>query len=200
MWTSAESNLYLQVAYIQADYHVSVDSIEHEETEQYNLHALSHKEHNQTGPKEYLYSEEAGKGTFAYIFDSGIDVDHEEFEGRVEWGKTFISGEKDEDCKGHGTHVAGIVGGKTYGVAKKTTLVAVKVLNCAGQGSQSTVIKGMEWAIKDMRARNRAFNPLNPESLGLRLTRMSPQVSGRASRTSRWVVKGRTQTKASQMP
>ena len=68
------------------------------------------------------------KGVDAYILDSGIDISHPDFEGRARWGYTGSSiNEADQDFHGHGTHVAGTVGGRTYGVAKGANLIAVKV-------------------------------------------------------------------------
>lgn len=68
-----------------------------------------------------------------------------DFDGRAVFGANFAGGDK-LDCNGHGTHVAGTVGGKTYGVAKKTTLFSVKVLNCQGSGTASAVISGINWS------------------------------------------------------
>jgi len=101
----------------------------------------------------YDYSTE-GAGVDAYIIDTGIYVQNNEFEGRAKWGKTFtIDG--DVDCNGHGTHVAGTVGGKLYGVAKKVTLIAVKVLGCDGSGSWSGVISGINWVVNAAKASKR---------------------------------------------
>jgi subtilisin family serine protease len=80
----------------------------------------------------------------AYIIDTGILLSHNEFGGRASWGQTFVGGQ-DTDCNGHGTHVAGTVGGSTYGVAKGVSLIAVKVLNCAGSGSTTSVVGGVDW-------------------------------------------------------
>lgn len=81
----------------------------------------------------------------AYIVDTGIDISHPDFGGRAIWGTNTADG-TDSDCNGHGTHVSGTVAGTSYGLAKKADLVAVKVLNCAGSGSNAGVISGMEWA------------------------------------------------------
>ncbi|OMH79901.1 Subtilase-type proteinase psp3, partial [Zancudomyces culisetae] len=72
---------------------------------------------------------------------------HQEFEGRASWGATFSKNSPNVDDHGHGTHVAGIVGGKTYGVAKKANLVAVKVLNAGGTGYTSDVIAGINYVL-----------------------------------------------------
>lgn len=82
-----------------------------------------------------------------YVIDTGIDIKHPEFEGRAKWAANFIDDE-DKDCNSHGTHCAGLVGSKTYGVCKDANLFAVKVLNCDGAGSTTSVIKGIEYAYK----------------------------------------------------
>lgn len=82
-----------------------------------------------------------------YIVDTGIDVEHPQFENRAVWGANFADSE-DTDCNNHGTHVAGLVGSKDYGVCVDANLIAVKVLDCDGSGSLSGVIRGIEWAYK----------------------------------------------------
>jgi subtilisin family serine protease len=84
----------------------------------------------------YAHSSDAGEGVDAYVVDTGIYIDHVDFEGRAVWGNNFVD-TQNTDCNGHGTHVAGTVGGALYGVAKKVTLIAVKVLNCAGSGTNA---------------------------------------------------------------
>jgi subtilisin family serine protease len=87
-----------------------------------------------------------GSGVKAYIIDTGIRRTHTQFGGRAIVGYDAVtSGGSANDCNGHGTHVAGTVGGSTYGVAKGVTLVAVRVLNCSGSGSTSGVIAGINW-------------------------------------------------------
>ena len=91
---------------------------------------------------KYVY-ENDGTGVTAYILDTGIRSTHQEFGGRVTLGYSAFSGNA-EDCNGHGTHVAGTVGGSVYGVAKNVNLVAVRILDCNGSGSFSGVIAGMD--------------------------------------------------------
>jgi len=91
-----------------------------------------------------------GTGVTAYIIDTGIRLTHAEFTGRIRTGYDAVTTNGSaNDCNGHGTHVAGTVGGTTYGIAKKVTLVPVRVLDCGGSGSLSGVIAGIDWAIAD---------------------------------------------------
>ena len=85
-----------------------------------------------------------GAGVRAYILDTGILTSHTQFGGRASVGYDAYGG-SGQDCNGHGTHVAGTVGGSTYGVAKSVSLMAVRVLDCSGSGAWSTVIAGMDW-------------------------------------------------------
>jgi aqualysin 1 len=96
----------------------------------------------------YTYTP-TGTGVTAYIVDTGILPTHADLKGRVLAGATAINdGRGSNDCNGHGTHVAGTVGGTTYGVAKQVTLVPVRVLDCRGSGSWSGVISGLDWIAK----------------------------------------------------
>jgi len=86
----------------------------------------------------------------AYIVDTGVRTSHAEFGGRAGGGYTAIAdGRGVQDCNGHGTHVAGTVGGATSGVAKQVSLVPVRVLDCAGAGTNSGVIAGIDWVTAD---------------------------------------------------
>lgn len=90
-------------------------------------------------------------GVNVYVIDTGIRLSHVEFGGRATWGTNQVD-DQDTDCHGHGTHVAGIVGGQTYGVAKEATLIAVKVLDCAGSGSYFSVLGGIDWVAANNQA------------------------------------------------
>ncbi|WP_228720084.1 S8 family serine peptidase [Methylococcus geothermalis] len=93
----------------------------------------------------YVYNT-TGQGVTAYVIDTGIRTSHSQFGGRASEGYTAINdGWGARDCDGHGTHVAGTIGGSTYGVAKGVKLVSVRVLDCNGSGTTSGVIAGVNW-------------------------------------------------------
>ncbi len=95
--------------------------------------------------KKYTYSTTASN-VHAYIIDTGINLTHSDFGGRAKSGYDFVDNDSNAtDCNGHGTHVAGTVGGATYGLAKGVQLTAVRVLDCSGSGSYAGVIAGIDW-------------------------------------------------------
>jgi subtilisin family serine protease len=97
------------------------------------------------GSRTYTPTDDANT-VRAYVLDTGIRISHADFGGRASYGYDALSGTTNaNDCNGHGTHVAGTIGGTTYGVAKKVRLVAVRVLNCKGSGTLSQVISGVNW-------------------------------------------------------
>ncbi|RZQ62186.1 S8 family peptidase [Amycolatopsis suaedae] len=93
-----------------------------------------------------------GEGVTAYIVDTGVDMRHTDFGGRVTSGRDLVDNDNDaSDCQGHGTHVAGTVGSATYGVAKRVSMVAVRVLNCSGSGTTAQVVGGIDWVTQNAR-------------------------------------------------
>nr|WP_042192851.1 S8 family peptidase [Kibdelosporangium sp. MJ126-NF4] len=87
-----------------------------------------------------------GSPVTAYILDTGIQHNHPDFGGRASFGYDAMNdGRRGEDCNGHGTHVAGTVGGKVYGVAKNVNLVSVRVLGCDSRGAWSGIVAGFDW-------------------------------------------------------
>lgn len=114
-------------------------------TDSWGLNRVSTRQLDNDGLFRY---NKDGEGVNAYIIDSGIYLEHEDFQGRATWGKSFIQEGYDRDCNGHGTNVAGIVGGHKYGIAKRANLIAVKVLNCYGGGTWSRVIAAIEWVVQ----------------------------------------------------
>ena len=109
--------------------------------------------HRQAGSSDYVYDSTAGEGTCAYIIDTGLYAAHSEFEGRAQQVINLAGGSSSDD-NGHGTHVAGTIGSKSYGVAKKTKLYGVKVLNANGSGSYSDIIAGVQATVEDSRQRS----------------------------------------------
>jgi hypothetical protein len=113
----------------------------------------------------YRYPPGAGSGVTAYIIDTGIYTAHNDFGGRATHGYNAVD-TNNADCNGHGTHVASTVGGTVYGVAKQVRLIAVKVLNCAGSGSNAGVIAGIDWVTNDYRSKGTSIRAVANMSLG----------------------------------
>lgn len=93
-----------------------------------------------------------GHGVTVYVVDTGIRLTATDFGGRAVSGVDEVDGGTATDCNGHGTHVAGIIGGTRYGVAKKVRLVSVRVLDCQGRASDVTVQRGLEWVLAHHRS------------------------------------------------
>lgn len=94
-----------------------------------------------------------GTGVTAYVIDTGITYNHTDFGGRAHPGFDAITkGGGAVDCNGHGTHVSGTIGGTTYGVAKKVSLVGVRVLDCSGSGTTAQVVAGLDWVTANHQA------------------------------------------------
>ncbi|KAH8423536.1 S8 family peptidase [Aspergillus melleus] len=140
------------VEYIEKDSEVFTMAEEEPEVEKnapWGLARISHRDSLSFGTfNKYLYASEGGEGVDAYTIDTGINVDHVDFEGRATWGKTIPTNDEDADGNGHGTHCSGTIAGKKYGVAKKANLYAVKVLRSSGSGTMSDVVQGVEWAVQ----------------------------------------------------
>src|SRR5690349_16665155 len=96
----------------------------------------------------YTYPASAGAGVTAYVLDTGIRITNTDFGGRASYGYDFVDNDAiASDCHGHGTHVAGTIGGTKYGLAKNVHLVAVRVLDCSGYGSYAGIIAGINWVV-----------------------------------------------------
>ncbi|KAL7895821.1 serine protease precursor [Trichoderma sp. SZMC 28014] len=134
------------VDFIEQDATVSTKAIVTESSADWGLSRISNKKPDTT---QYSYDSSAGEGTCAFVIDTGIDVQHPEFEGRAKFLENFVGDGSDADLFGHGTHVSGIIAGKTFGVAKKASLFAVKVLDATGQGNNSVIIAGMDYVAKN---------------------------------------------------
>ncbi|ENV74692.1 S8 family peptidase [Acinetobacter ursingii] len=98
------------------------------------------------------------QGVPVYVVDTGVLASHQDFAGRVKAGYTAVSdGNGTTDCNGHGTHVAGTIAGTKYGIAKSASIIPVRVLDCNGSGTTSTVIAGLDW-VASQNPRNAVVN------------------------------------------
>lgn len=141
------------VAEITPDIEIHAFDLVQQDNPPTHLAHLSSRDKRVTGyaSQPYYYdSDESGQNVNVYIVDSGLALGHEEFEERAFFGKDFTH-EGSGDTNGHGTHVGGIVGSATYGVAKKARLFEVKTLDKHGQGSLSGILAAMEFVVKHRR-------------------------------------------------
>lgn len=136
-----------RIAYIEADQIMEAWATQSPAT--WGLDRIDQRDLPLSNSYTYNYT---GTGVRAYIIDSGIRRTHVEFSGRMDNGYDAVTpGGTADDCNGHGTHVAGTVGGSTYGVAKGVILHPVRVLDCNGSGSNSGVIAGVDWVAQNHR-------------------------------------------------
>ena len=141
-----------KVDYIEADLEVTLDTTQTGAT--WGIDRIDQANLPLSGTYTYTNT---GAGVKAYIIDTGILTSHTQFGGRATYGYDAVGGKgAGTDCNGHGTHVAGTVGGSTYGVAKGVSLVAVRVLNCRGSGTTSGVVAGIDWVTSNHTGNNPA--------------------------------------------
>ncbi len=135
------------VAYVEQDMTVSLAASGTETNATWGLDRVDQRDRPLNSTYTYAAS---GEGVTAYVIDTGIRTTHSEFSGRATEGYTAINdGRGAQDCNGHGTHVAGTVGGERYGVAQDVALVAVRVLDCNGSGTNSGVIAGINYVTQN---------------------------------------------------
>ena len=135
-----------EVAYIEAVTRVRASAVAAQQNAPLGLIRMSSEElRNGRGFGGYVFDTSGGEGVTVYVVDTGIRTTHVEFQGRASFGANFVPGSDDDDGNGHGSHVAGTIAGRTYGVAKQAEVVAVKVLDGNGEGTNEMVIDGMQW-------------------------------------------------------
>ncbi|CAG8949370.1 hypothetical protein HYFRA_00004997 [Hymenoscyphus fraxineus] len=161
--TIAEIAASPEVAFVEPDQIMRSYALTTQSGSTWGLGRISHRER---GSSSYIYDTTGGAGTRVYILDTGIRTTHNQFGGRAVQGANMISGESAADGQGHGTHCAGTVGGSTYGVAKAATLVGVKVLSNAGEGTASGVIAGMNWVATNAESLGMSTKSVMSMSLG----------------------------------
>jgi hypothetical protein len=149
------------VALVEPDLPCVMSAIVTQSNAEWGLGRISHR---QAPSSQYVYDDSAGRGTYAYVIDSGVNINHQEFGGRASNGANFAGG-SNVDSGGHGTHVAGTIAGRTYGVAKNANIVSVKVFG-TGSSPVSTIMQGFQWAVNDITSRGRAGISVINMSLG----------------------------------
>ncbi|GLZ40841.1 S8 family peptidase [Actinokineospora sp. NBRC 105648] len=143
------------VAYVQQDQVVRVEGTQ-PNPPSWGLDRIDQR--NLPLDNSYTYPNE-GAGVTAYVIDTGVRISHSEFGGRARNGYDFIDNDSvAQDGNGHGTHVSGTIGGTKYGVAKKVSIVAVRVLDNNGSGTLAGVVKGVDWVTNDARGKKAVAN------------------------------------------
>lgn len=154
--------------------------ITQESLRSWGLAAISSKSGGKTKVNAYAYEDTAGAGTYAYVIDTGINEKHVEFGKRIVKTHNIFDtkGPKKgstNDKQGHGTHIAGIIAGQTFGVAKEANIVAVKVVKELREflffgeyvTTKSLALVGYQWAIKDIIANKRQGKSVINVSMGM---------------------------------
>ncbi|KAI6244691.1 Subtilisin-like protease 2 [Erysiphe necator] len=153
-----------EVAYIEADVKMSAFNLAAQDRAPLGLVRLSHEEVDR-GDTQYIFDEDAGKGTVGYVVDTGIRTTHKDYGGRARMGANFVN-DINTDENGHGSHVAGTMAGTFFGVAKKAEIVGVKVLDKNGSGTNALVLQGIQHVAADVKKRGLAGKAVMNISIG----------------------------------
>ncbi|KAJ4420249.1 hypothetical protein N0V82_004460 [Gnomoniopsis sp. IMI 355080] len=160
--SAIEINAAEEVAYIEADAYMNINALVRQSPATTGLARLSA---GAVGATDYVFDDSAGQGITAFIVDTGLMANHTEFEGRAVQAFNAVN-DVDTDEEGHGSHVAGTIGGATFGVAKKVNLVGVKVLDAQGAGTNSRVLAGMNFVAQTVQQMGLAGKSVMNMSLG----------------------------------
>ncbi|KAG6288745.1 hypothetical protein E4U46_003066 [Claviceps purpurea] len=171
----ADINRANEVAYVEADQWMHTSGTVSQANAPLGLQRLSQKAQpgKGKGKGSYLFDESAGEGIMVYVVDTGVRISHEEFQGRASYGANFVDVAPDgqlnsnaSDDNGHGSHVAGTIASTTYGVAKRASLTAIKVLNSKGEGPNSGILAGLQFVLQDVARKNLTGRAVMNLSLG----------------------------------
>lgn len=149
-----------QVLSVEQDQIWYLDALVSQTDAPWGLGSISHQNEPST---TYIYDDSAGADTYGYVIDTGINIDHVEFGGRASLGHTCCLPHYDD--AGHGTHVAGTIGGSTYGVAKAANLISVKVFQ-SGRTSTTIIMNGLQWSVDEIINNNRIDRSVINISIG----------------------------------
>ncbi|KAH8682527.1 peptidase S8/S53 domain-containing protein [Xylariales sp. PMI_506] len=154
-----------EVAYVEADVYVQASTLYEQTNAPSGLIRLSREDATNSSTAGYIFDGTAGEGITAYVVDTGIRTTHEQFQGRATLEYNAVNNVSTDE-NGHGSHVAGTIGGATYGVAKSVTLIGVKVLDADGGGTNSGVLDGLNFVASDATAKGLAGKAIMNMSLG----------------------------------
>lgn len=148
---------------IEQDVMVEIQAVVSQPNPPYGLARISSRTRGSTS---YRYDDSAGAGTFVYIMDTGINLGHQDFGGRASFGFSAVTNEANGDFNGHGTHCAGTAAGTRFGVAKRASIIDVKVIDGTGRSPLSNLVAGMDWAGRDITSKGRVGRAVVSMSLG----------------------------------
>ncbi|PVU95254.1 hypothetical protein BB559_002802 [Furculomyces boomerangus] len=135
------------VSYIERDQQMVLHDTQY--NSDWGMSRISSRKTVGKGPYNYIYNPDGGKGVSVYVFDTGVNIYHEDFEGRAQYGIVTSPNTDPKDNMGHGTHVSGTIAGKTLGVAKKANIISVKVFSQNGTSTASGFLRGISFAVND---------------------------------------------------
>lgn len=145
-----------EVSYVEADTIVKISKLVQQDSGA--TEGLARISHAAVGASGYVFDDSSGEGITVYVVDTGVKATHSEFNGRATLGANFVGDNINDDKNGHGSHVSGTIAGTNFGVAKKATIVGVKVLGSDGSGENSAVIDGLQFVRNDAAGKRAVMN------------------------------------------